>query len=220
VSGRGGSGSFGAAAAPLGMPSGKVGHHPGWKPLQGSAATMSQAGLQALAGSPDPLRGTCKSPSGSHRRDCNEHPLPSARKCVRGGVCGRVLGASSWGPILSSWFLCVGPSVPVPAAPDVRRHARSLRTSGGTPQLTASGASGESYRCTNEQRYYGMKQGSTCVSETTAQLRLLLRPRFYCSLPRAPPPQAYPSGLPSRRVGPPRASRRVPRTTTSRVELP
>jgi hypothetical protein len=33
-------------------------HHPGWKPLQGSAATMSQAGLQARAGSPDPLRGT------------------------------------------------------------------------------------------------------------------------------------------------------------------
>jgi hypothetical protein len=69
------------------MPSGKVGHHPGWKPLQGSAATMSQAGLQARAGSPDPLRGTCKSPSGFHRRDCNEHPLPSASKCVRGRVC-------------------------------------------------------------------------------------------------------------------------------------
>ena len=61
-----------AAAAPLGMPSGKIEHHPGWKPLQGSAAIMSQAGLQARAGSPDPLRGTCKSPSGSHRRDCNE----------------------------------------------------------------------------------------------------------------------------------------------------
>ena len=45
-----------AAAAPLGMPSGKIGHHPGWKPLQGSAAIMSQAGLQARAGSPDPLR--------------------------------------------------------------------------------------------------------------------------------------------------------------------
>jgi hypothetical protein len=29
-----------------------------------------------------------KSPSGFHRRDCNEHPLPSARKCVRGRVCG------------------------------------------------------------------------------------------------------------------------------------
>ena len=53
-----------AAAAPLGMPSGKIGHHPGWKSLQGSAAIMSQAGLQARAGSPDPLRGTC---SGSRR---------------------------------------------------------------------------------------------------------------------------------------------------------
>ena len=32
-----------AAAAPLGMPSGKVAHHPGWKPLQGDLrATMSQ----------------------------------------------------------------------------------------------------------------------------------------------------------------------------------
>jgi hypothetical protein len=58
-------------------------HHPGRKPLQGSAATISQAGLQARAGSPDPLRGTCKSPSGIHRRDCNKHPLPSASKCVR-----------------------------------------------------------------------------------------------------------------------------------------
>ena len=28
-----------AATVPLGMPSGKVGHHPGWKPLQGFAAT-------------------------------------------------------------------------------------------------------------------------------------------------------------------------------------
>ena len=27
-----------AAAAPLGVPSGKTGHHPGWKPLQGSAS--------------------------------------------------------------------------------------------------------------------------------------------------------------------------------------
>ena len=43
-------------------------------------ATVSQAGLQARAGSPDPFRGTCKSPSGFHRRDRNKHPLPSARK--------------------------------------------------------------------------------------------------------------------------------------------
>ena len=27
-----------AVYAPLGMPSGKIGHHPGWKPLQGSAS--------------------------------------------------------------------------------------------------------------------------------------------------------------------------------------
>ena len=40
------------------MPSGKVGHHPGWKPLQGSAAAMSQARLHARAGSPDPSEGT------------------------------------------------------------------------------------------------------------------------------------------------------------------
>ena len=59
-----------AAAAPLGMPSGKVGHHPGWKPLQGSAATMSQAGLQARAGSPDPSRGTVRADFGAgfHRQ--------------------------------------------------------------------------------------------------------------------------------------------------------
>ena len=38
MSGRTSSGSLGRAAAPLGMPSGKVAHHPGWKPLQGSAS--------------------------------------------------------------------------------------------------------------------------------------------------------------------------------------
>ena len=68
-----------AATVPLGMPSGKTGHHPGWKPLQGSAAIMSQARLHARAGSPDPSEGTCKPPSGFHRRDCNEHPPPSAK---------------------------------------------------------------------------------------------------------------------------------------------
>ena len=52
-----------AATVPLGMPSGKVGHHPGWKPLQGSATAISQARLQARAGSPDPSEGTCLSPA-------------------------------------------------------------------------------------------------------------------------------------------------------------
>ena len=51
----------------------------GWKPLQGSAAAISQARLHARAGSPDPSEGTCLSPSGFHRRDRNEHPPPSAR---------------------------------------------------------------------------------------------------------------------------------------------
>ena len=46
-----------AATVPLGMPSGKIEHHPGWKPLQGSAAAMSQARLHARAGSPDPSEG-------------------------------------------------------------------------------------------------------------------------------------------------------------------
>ena len=46
-----------AATAPLGMPSGKVGHHPGWKPLQGSASDHVPGLLQARAGSPDPFRG-------------------------------------------------------------------------------------------------------------------------------------------------------------------
>ena len=72
------------------IPSGKNGHHPGWKPLQGSAAIVSQAGLQARAGSPDPLRGTVRTSArvftGSVPR--LKHPLPSARKGVRGRVCG------------------------------------------------------------------------------------------------------------------------------------
>ena len=87
------------------MPSGKVGHHPGWKPLQGSATTMSQARLHARAGSPDPSEGTCKSMSVFHRHDRNEHPPASERQIlvcgqsVRGRVCaalteyrGRVCG--------------------------------------------------------------------------------------------------------------------------------
>eukprot|EP00964_Phaeocystis_antarctica_P000880 scaffold494_cov22-Phaeocystis_antarctica.AAC.1 len=39
------------------MPSGKIAHHPGWKPLQGSADDHVPGWLQARAGSPDPFRG-------------------------------------------------------------------------------------------------------------------------------------------------------------------
>ena len=78
-----------AATVPLGMPSGKVGHHPGWKPLQGSAAAISQARLHARAGSPDPSEGTCTSPSGFHRRDrATSTPLRAPDMGVRGRVCG------------------------------------------------------------------------------------------------------------------------------------
>ena len=79
ASGRKGSGLAGvlAATVPLGMPSGKVGHHPGWKPLQGSDTNMSQARLHARAGSPDPPEGTCKPPSGFQGRDRNKHPPPN-----------------------------------------------------------------------------------------------------------------------------------------------
>ena len=69
----------------LGMPSGKIEHHPGWKPLQRSATIMSQARLHARAGSPDPSEGTCKSPSGFHRRDRNEHPPSERHMGVWGG---------------------------------------------------------------------------------------------------------------------------------------
>ena len=37
-----------APTVPLGMPSGKIGLHPGWKPLQGSTTIMSQARLMPV----------------------------------------------------------------------------------------------------------------------------------------------------------------------------
>ena len=89
MSGRGGSGSFGSGRT-AGYAIGEGRTSPWLEAIAGRdpPATVSQAGLQARAGSPDPSRGTCKSPSGSHRRDGNEHPLLSARKCVRGRMCG------------------------------------------------------------------------------------------------------------------------------------
>ena len=72
-------------------------------------AIVSQAGLQARAGSPDPLRGTCKSirRSGFHLRDRNKQappPPPSARNGVRGRACGAIsqAGLFDWGAIFGS----------------------------------------------------------------------------------------------------------------------
>jgi hypothetical protein len=115
VSGRGGSGSF-VWQRPhrwVGMPSGKDGHHPGWKPLQGSANDRIPGWAPSPCRLPGPVTryGRCGIRRGFspavYRLPRLKHPLPSARKYVRGEVCGRVLGASSWGLILSSWFLCV-----------------------------------------------------------------------------------------------------------------
>ena len=59
----------------------------GWKPLQGSAATMSQAGLQARAGSPDPLRGTRQvSVEFVHRR-APPRAVPEIRLNLTGTFC-------------------------------------------------------------------------------------------------------------------------------------
>ena len=82
-------------AAPLGMPSGKNGHQPGWNPLQGSTkdpAIVSQAGLQLASpcrlphvGSLDPLRGDGADFGSGLHRQCTAtqaHTLPSVSKCV------------------------------------------------------------------------------------------------------------------------------------------
>eukprot|EP00964_Phaeocystis_antarctica_P101648 scaffold67129_cov30-Phaeocystis_antarctica.AAC.2 len=75
---------------------------------------MSQAGLQARAGSPDPLGGRCKSPSGFHRRDRNKHPFRAPenvglgvrgnRMYVRAGCAGQF---STYTP-LAMYCTCTG----------------------------------------------------------------------------------------------------------------
>jgi hypothetical protein len=46
------------------------------------------------------------SPSGSHGRDRLKHPLPSASKCVRGGVCA---GQAESGRLdVNTLGLCLG----------------------------------------------------------------------------------------------------------------
>jgi hypothetical protein len=106
VSGRGGSGSFGSGrTAGYAIGEGRT------SPWLEAIAGIRQRPYPRLSSKPVPAPRTRyevrdMSPSGSHRRDRLKHPLPSASKCVRGGVCGRVLGASSWGLILSSELRC------------------------------------------------------------------------------------------------------------------
>ena len=73
----------------LGMPSGKVEHHPGLKPLQGSAATMSQAGLQARARLPGPVTRYVQVSVGfSPPRPQRAPPSERQKMCAGQGVRG------------------------------------------------------------------------------------------------------------------------------------
>jgi len=105
-----------AAAAPLGMPSGKIGHHPAdrCKPLQGSASDHVPGWAPSRVPAPRTRYEACKSIRRFfHRRDRNKHPLPSASKCVRGRVCigcaglffKRVCCFFDWRQYSGVWFL-------------------------------------------------------------------------------------------------------------------
>jgi hypothetical protein len=104
-----------AAAAPLGMPSGKNGHHPGWKPLQGSASDR----IPGWAPSPCRLPGPVTRYETCLRRVLTAATVSStpfrAPVKVCGARCagefsGKVLGVSflvlsSWVCLVLSWVL-------------------------------------------------------------------------------------------------------------------
>jgi hypothetical protein len=100
----------------------------GWKPLQGSAATMSQAGLQARAGSPDPLRGTRQvSVEFVHRR-----APPRAVPRLRGVLASPkvVSRARRWSPVRAPLSLRLAAHKPTaqwpPAPPSTALEAPAL----------------------------------------------------------------------------------------------
>ena len=91
-----------AATAPLGMPSGKNEHHPGWKPLQGSASDRIPGWAPSPCRLPGPVPGyeTClrrvftaatvsSTPSRAPENVVRVNPFLA--RCVRGNpVCGAV----------------------------------------------------------------------------------------------------------------------------------
>ena len=93
-----------AAAAPLGVPSGKTGHHPGWKPLQGSASDRIPGWAPSPCRLPGPVPrygAVFGTDFTGGARDSSKHPFRApkkvgvnpfqARKCVRGNpVCGAI----------------------------------------------------------------------------------------------------------------------------------
>ena len=121
-----------AAAAPLGMPMGKAEHHPGWKPLQGSAATMSQAGLQARAGLPAPrrqrvLRYVRTVPTTTPSVRTVSKPC-APRGCMHGGVTRT--RRRIWLPYAISWAILLFSLI--------RRFRFMRRSPGGSEGVEAS----------------------------------------------------------------------------------
>ena len=114
-----------AATAPLGMPSGKNEHHPGWKPLQGSASDRIPGWAPRTKPVPVPApRGpvpgydqTClrrvftaatvsSTPSRAPENVVRVNPF-QARKCVRGKVCRAVGVRASGRQFLKSYYECL-----------------------------------------------------------------------------------------------------------------
>ena len=108
-----------AATAPLGMPSGKNAHHPGWKPLQGSASNRvpGWAPSPCRLPGPDPRYETClrrgftaatvsSTPSRAPENVVRVNPF-QARKCVRGKVCRAVGVRASGRQFLKSYYECL-----------------------------------------------------------------------------------------------------------------
>ena len=97
VSGRRGSGSFGSdRTAGYAIGEGRT------SPWLEAIAGIRERPYPRLGSKPVPAPRTRSgvrdmSPSGFHRRDRLKHPLPSARKGVRGKVCGAIWGSERLG---------------------------------------------------------------------------------------------------------------------------
>eukprot|EP00964_Phaeocystis_antarctica_P094496 scaffold61213_cov79-Phaeocystis_antarctica.AAC.3 len=65
------------------MPSGKNAHHPGWKPLQGSASDRIPGWAPSPYRLPGPVQGYVQVSVGFSPPRPQQAPLPSARK-----ICG------------------------------------------------------------------------------------------------------------------------------------
>ena len=101
-------GSFRAATAPLGMPSGKNEHHPGWKPLQGSANDRIPGWAPSPCRLPGPVpRYGAVFGTDFHRRCPRLKPRSERQIGVRGKVCGAVWFRSSGRRFLESLHECL-----------------------------------------------------------------------------------------------------------------